>query len=288
VPELWTVVKLLEWTSGYFRDKEIDSPRLDAELLLADLLGIGRVDLYLQFDRPLDTKELADFRRRVERRASREPVQYILGEAEFWSLPLKITPQVLVPRADTEVLVEEALKRLEPSGRALDVGTGSGAIAVALASEREEAIVEAIDICDEALSVARENVLRHGLEERLRLKREDLRAISGSNYDLIVSNPPYIPESDLDDLMPEVRDFEPRGALAGGADGLDCYRALAGQAPGLLADGGWLLVEVGCGQAEAVRELFAGAGLGQLFIRDDYAGTPRVVGGRRESPVIDG
>ncbi|NIQ95406.1 MAG: peptide chain release factor N(5)-glutamine methyltransferase [Desulfuromonadales bacterium] len=288
MPEPWTVLKILEWTAGYFGEKGIDSPRLDAELLLADLLEIGRVDLYLQFDRPLTADELTDYRRRVARRAGREPLQHILGETEFWSLPLKVTPQVLVPRADTEVLVEEALKRLDPAGRVLDVGTGSGAIALALASERQQACVEAVDLCDEALAVARENAVRHGLEGRLQFRREDLAALTGGRYAMIVSNPPYIPQGDLDDLMPEVRDFEPRQALDGGGDGLDCYRALTSQAPSLLDDRGWLLVEVGCGQAEAVRGLFAAAGLTQLFVRDDYAGTPRVVGGRRESPVNDG
>lgn len=285
MPEAWTVLKILEWTTGYFRDKGIDNPRLDAELLLADLLETGRLELYLQFDQPLNAGELNAFRSRVARRAEREPLQYILGECEFWSLSLKVTPQVLVPRADTEVLVEEALKRLDSTGRVLDVGTGSGAIAIALASEKNCARVEAVDICDEALSIAHENTVRHGLEDRLSLRRENLAALSGRGYEMIVSNPPYIPEADFAGLMPEVRDFEPRRALDGGTDGLDCYRALACQAPALLADRGWLLVEVGYGQAEAVSDLFAAAGLTEIFVRNDYAGTPRVVGGRLESPV---
>lgn len=285
MPQAWTVLKILEWTTGYFREKGIDNPRLDAELLLADLLEIGRLELYLQFDQPLNAGELTAFRRRVARRADREPLQYILGECEFWSLTLKVTSQVLVPRADTEVLVEEALKRLDSTGRVLDVGTGSGAIAIALASEKDQARVEAVDICDEALSIAHENTVRHGLEGRLSLKRENLAALKGRGYELIVSNPPYIPEADFAGLMPEVRDFEPRRALDGGPDGLDCYRALACQAPVLLADRGWLLVEVGYDQAEAVSDLFAAAGLTENFVRDDYAGTPRVVGGRLESPV---
>ncbi|MFO7982055.1 MAG: peptide chain release factor N(5)-glutamine methyltransferase [Desulfuromonadales bacterium] len=285
MPEPWTVLKILEWTTGYFRDKGIDNPRLDAELLLADLLEIGRLELYLRFDQPLIAGELTAFRSRVSRRAEREPLQYILGEAEFWSLPLKVTPQVLVPRADTEVLVEEALKRLDSTGRVLDVGTGSGAVAIALASEKDQACVEAVDICAEALSIAHDNTVRHGLEGRLRLKREDLTALTGRGYELIVSNPPYIPQADFIGLMPEVRDFEPRQALDGGTDGLDCYRALACQAPALLADRGWLLVEVGYGQAEEVSELFAAAGLTEIFVRDDYARTPRVVGGRLASPV---
>ena len=286
MPDPWTVLKILEWTTGYFRDKGIDNPRLDAELLLADLLEIGRLELYLRFDQPLNAGELTAFRSRVARRAEREPLQYILGEAEFWSLPLKVTPQVLVPRADTEVLVEEALKKFDSTGRVLDVGTGSGAVAIALASEKDQARVEAVDICDEALSIAHDNTVRHGLEGRIRLRKEDLAALCGKGcYELIVSNPPYIPEGDFAGLMPEVRDFEPRQALDGGNDGLDFYRALVCQAPALLADRGWLLVEVGYGQAEAVSEMFAAAGLTEIFVRDDYSGTPRVVGGRLEGPV---
>lgn len=283
----WTVLRILEWTAGYFQEKGIDSPRLDAELLLADQLGVSRVGLYLEFDRPLNGEELSAYRRRVERRASREPVQYILGETEFWSLTLSVSPQVLIPRADTEVLVEEALHRLSDAPRVLDVGTGSGAIAIAIATERPAAEVEAIDLSEGALEVAGRNVTRYGLENRVHLRREDLRAISGGRYNLVISNPPYIPRNDLAALMPEVRDFEPSNALDGGGDGLDCYKALAGQAHRLLCEGGWMLVEVGIDQARSVRALFTAAGLEEAFVREDYAGIPRVVGARRTSSTCE-
>ena len=280
--EAWTVLKVLKWTTGYLAERGIEGGRLDAELLLADLLQLDRVGLYLNFDRPLDPGELARFRERVGRRARREPLQYILGRAEFWSLPFRVGPAVLVPRPDTEVLVEEALDRAPVTPQILDVGTGSGAIAVALAHELPAARVTALDISATALAVAQQNAADNGVAERIRFVEGDLHALAPEAFDLVVANPPYIAEGELAGLMPEVRDFEPRLALAGGADGLDAYRALARQAPRLLTAAGWLLVEVGAGQAEAVRALLAAAGLTNLFCRDDYAGVPRVVGGQRD------
>jgi len=279
--ETWTVLKVLEWTAGHLQQKGVDSPRLDAELLLAEVLQLDRVGLYLNYDRPLQAEELAAYRERVRRRAGREPLQYILGHCEFWSLPLTVSPAVLVPRADTEVLVEEALKRCPERGRVLDVGTGSGAIALALASEKPQLQVAGLDASDAALAVARENAAALGLAGRVAMVQGDLFALPDGPWELLVSNPPYIPTAELAGLMPEVRDFEPRGALDGGADGLDCYRALAGQAATLLVPGGWLLVEVGQGQADAVAALFAAAGLMEIAVRNDYAGIPRVVSARK-------
>ena len=280
--ETWTVLKVLRWTADYFREKGIDGGRLDAEVLLADTLKLDRVGLYLQFDRPLSADELAAYRQRVARRAQREPLQYILGATEFWSLPLQVTPEVLIPRADTEVLVEEALKKVTGAAGILDVGTGSGAVAIALAHELPEARIEAVDISPAALALAEENARRIGVAERMRFRRADLYQLQGGPYDLVVANPPYIPEAEMAELMPEVRDHEPHLALRGGdADGLAAYRALAAAVPGLLVPDGWLLVEVGIGQAEAVRRLFAEAGLDDCYTRADYAGIPRVVGGRK-------
>lgn len=278
--ETWTVLRLLQWTADYFRQKGIEGGRRDAELLLCDLLSLDRVGLYLNFDRPLQAAELAEFRARVARRGRREPLQYILGRVEFWSLPLRVTPAVLIPRPDTEVLVEEALKRAGAAAAILDVGTGSGAIAVALAHELPAATVTAIDLSAEALAVAGENARTNGVEGRLRLLQADLASLPSGPYDLIVANPPYIPERELDGLMPEVRDFEPRLALAGGVDGLDCYRRLLPVAAQQLRPGGWLLVEVGAGQSPAVRDLFAAAGFSELFVAPDLSGIERVVGGR--------
>ncbi len=279
--ELWTVIKILQWTTGYFRERGIDAGRLDAEVLLAEVLDLDRVGLYLNYDKPLTADEQTAFREKVKRRAQREPVQYILGRTEFWSLPLRVDSQVLIPRADTEILVEEALQKAGGARAILDVGTGSGAIAVALAHELPASRVEAIDVSAGALKIAAENAERNGVAQRLSLRRADLRQFGGGPYDLVVSNPPYIPAADLPGLMPEVRDFEPMLALDGGADGLDCYRQLAGRIPAMLNPGGWLLVEVGSGQAESVQELFRCAGLENVYVRNDYAGIPRVVGGSK-------
>jgi release factor glutamine methyltransferase len=279
--ETWTVLKVLQWTAGYFKKKGIGEWRRDGELLLAEVLSMDRVGLYLNYDRPLIPRELAIFRKKVEQRAKREPVQYILGKTEFWSLPFKVNPATLIPRPDTEILVEEALKRASGPCAILDVGTGSGAIAIALAHELHEASVEGVDISPEALSVAIENARLNGVDGRVNFREEDLRNISGGPYDIVVANPPYIPEAELRGLMPEVRDFEPREALYGGEDGLDCYRALVRQGPEILSASGWLLLEVGIGQAQAVQALLKRAGFLEIFSRDDYAGIPRVVGGRK-------
>lgn len=279
--QTWTVLKILEWTADFFRDKGIDSGRRDAELLLGAILRLDRVGLYLQFDRPLEQPELDAYRALVVRRAKREPLQYILGETEFWSLPFSVSPAVLIPRPDTEVLVEEAL-RLAPGPRILDVGTGSGVLAVVLAREWPDAEVVALDICPQVLAMAVANARRNGVEGRVRFIEGDLVRLPAGAFDLIVSNPPYIPAADLDGLMPEVRDFEPRRALDGGSDGLDPYRALAAQAETSLTPNGWLLVEVGIDQAAAVQQLFSDAGLTEVFCRADYGGIPRVVGGRRQ------
>ncbi len=278
--ERWTVLKILQWTADYFADKEIDSARLEAELLLAATLGLDRVGLYVNFERPLDAVELSAFRERVQRRAQREPIQYILGETEFWSLIFNVGPEVLVPRADTEVLVEESLARIKGSARVLDVGTGSGAIAIALAHEKPEILVTALDCSQPALDVARTNAQRNGVVDRVTCLLGDLASLPTGPFEMIVSNPPYIPSGDWQKLMPEVRDYEPRLALDGGDDGLQAYRQLAVQAGRVLVPGGWLLVEVGIGQAADVSALFKAAGLTEIGQRDDYAGIARVVMGR--------
>ncbi|MBW2475802.1 MAG: peptide chain release factor N(5)-glutamine methyltransferase, partial [Deltaproteobacteria bacterium] len=199
----------------------------------------------------------------------------------FWSLDLTVNESVLIPRADTEVLVEEVLAVADGRQRILDVGTGSGAVAIALASERPDFELSAIDLCPEALQVAKNNAEAHQLGKRIEFQCADLADLPPGPYDLVVSNPPYITSDEWAGLMPEVRDYEPRLALDGGEDGLTAYRKLTRQVDRIMAPGGWLLVEMGVNQAEPVAALFAAAGLTEIHTRCDYAGLPRVVRGRK-------
>lgn len=279
--ESWTLLKLLQWTSSFFKEKGIDNPRLDAELLIGAVLGLDRVGIYLNYDRPLSGVELDEIRPLVKRRAQREPLQYLRGKAEFWSLEFTVSPAVLIPRADTEVLVEEALKKAADCGQLLDVGTGSGAIALSFASEKPNWQVTGLDLSPAALEVATENLRALGLGERVSLVEGDMAALPPVCYDLVVSNPPYISEDEYAGLMPEVRDHEPSSALLAGVDGLDCYRALVDQAEKILNPGGWMLLEIGCRQEEPVTALLEAAGLSEIYCRRDYADNPRIVGGRR-------
>lgn len=279
--DVWTLVDLLKTTADYLQNKGVDNPRLDAERLLSHLLEMDRVHLYLNFDRPMEAAELDAYRALVKRRAAREPLQYILGETEFWSLPMTVNPSVLIPRADTEVLVEEAIARLSDTASLLDAGAGSGAIGIALAHEKPGIDVTALDLSPAALKVVQCNAQRNDVAERVSLLEGDLCRLPAQRWDMIVSNPPYVPEDTYPTLMPEVRDFEPSLAVTIAGDGLACYRALATQAETALNPGGWLLVEVGVDQAKAVLQLFEQAGLTECFSRADYGGIERVVGGRR-------
>ncbi|MEA3465056.1 MAG: peptide chain release factor N(5)-glutamine methyltransferase [Thermodesulfobacteriota bacterium] len=289
----WTVLKVLRWTTDYLGGKGVDNPRLDAELLIGSALDKDRVGLYLYYDKPLQSAELAHIHKLVARRASREPLQYILGHTEFWSLPFKVVSGVLIPRSDSEILVEEALRLLDESlleesvadavGRVLDVGTGSGIIAVAIAHSCEAVRVDAIDISFEALQLAQHNATENKVEERIDFQQQDMAnlvQLNGLPYQLIVSNPPYITTDEMAELMPEVLDHEPRLALEAGSDGLDCYRLLCAQALVCLQPHGWIVVEVGATQALAVKNLMEQAGLNNIFTRDDYSGITRVVGGQ--------
>jgi release factor glutamine methyltransferase len=276
----WTIGSILTWTKQYFTEKGVASPRLDAEVLLSHILGIDRIHLYVNFDQPLEVHELASFREAVKKRALRQPVAYIIGTKEFMGLTFAVTPAVLIPRPDTEILVENALGRLsgldEP--RVLDIGTGSGAIIVSLLAKLPAARGVGVDISAEALAVAKANADRLGAGERLELKQGDLFApVAGRVFDAIVSNPPYIAEGELAGLEAELR-YEPRVSLAGGADGLDFYRRLVSGGAALLKAGGFMALEVGAGQAAAVAAMATSAsGLTVAEIAKDYAGIERVV-----------
>jgi release factor glutamine methyltransferase len=279
----WTILGVLNWTVGRFAERGLATPRLDAEVLLAHVLGLDRVGLYTRFDQPLERAELEAFRELIRRRTRGEPCAYLTGRKEFWSLSFAVDARVLVPRPETELLVEAALALTTgaPAGVLADLGTGSGAIACALKHERPDWRVLATDVSPDALAVASANVAALGLA--VELLEGDLIAplLPYAPLDLLVSNPPYIGAAELATLGPEVREHEPRRALSPGADGLAILKRLVAAAPPLLRPGAALALEIGSGQGAAVRDLLAAAGFVAITVRPDYAGHDRVAWGRR-------
>lgn len=276
--DIWTTLKVLTWTTGYLAEKGVANARREAEWLLCEATGLDRVGLYLNFDKPMSDDELAAYRALVARRGKREPLQHILGTQEFDGLTFEVSPAVLIPRHDTETLLEQALQHAPHPRSILDIGTGSGCIAIALAKRLPGAAVTAVDLSAEALVVAQRNAELHGAAVEL-LQGSFFEPVAGRRFELIVSNPPYITTADLAGLQPEVRDYEPNLALDGGADGLDAYRAIVSQAADHLQPGGWLWFEVGAGQAADVAALLAQAGFGGIITASDPGGIERVVGG---------
>ena len=279
---VWTIGRILKWTENFFREKGIESPRLDAEVLLAYLLQKERIYLYVHFDEPLERAELARFHEMVKKRVQRVPVAYILGEKEFMGLTFKVTSDTLVPRPDTEVLVQAAIERLKALGRPAkfaDIGTGTGAICLSVLHYTEDTTAATVDISPTARAVAEENAVALGFTERVTFYTGDLlEPLKEQKFAAILSNPPYIPDGDVAGLQAEVRLSEPHTALAGGADGLDFYRRLCSEGPELLENGGFMTFEVGVGQAHAVEAL---AKENELIARTeiikDLAGIERVV-----------
>ena len=266
--ETWTVGRLLTWTTQFFAAKGVEGGRLAAELLLARALGCRKIELYTRYETEPTPEQREAFRELVRLAGQHTPIAYLLGAREFFSLEFKVTPAVLIPRPETEALVQRAIDlcRAAPDRtlRVLDIGTGSGCIAVAIARYAANCEVVGSDISPEALAVARENIERHNLAGRVQTVEADACAlpeeVRGDGFDLIVSNPPYIPEAVWATLAPHVRDHEPKLALSPGVEGLEMYRRLAADAPALLAPGGRVLVEIGHDQFDSVREIFTAAG----------------------------
>jgi release factor glutamine methyltransferase len=295
VTEQWTIRSVVGWMTKDFEERGLDSPRLDADLLVAHALGLDRLRLFLDLDRPLHPEELRAVRGLVARRRAYEPVAYILGHREFYGRRFSVDRRVLVPRPDTETLVERALdalaertpERVGEGGtdslvRVLDLCTGSGAVGATLAAERDHVYVDVTDISPGALAVARLNAEALEVESRMRFFVGDLfgPVPPETRYDVITANPPYIAEPQRHELPPDVRDHEPREALFAGGDGLDVLRRLATEARAYLCTGGRLLVEVGAGQADAVCALFEAAGFVDVRAHRDLGAIERVVDGR--------
>jgi len=285
----WTILKLLEWAAAHFKTHAIDQPRPDAEILLSHTLGLARVDLYLQYDRPLEERELAVFKELVQRRLQREPVAYIVGEKGFWTLDLGVTRDVLIPRPETELVVEAALEVISPQETenpfyVLDLGTGSGAIVLALARERPGHRFFGVDSSLGAVRLAQRNAEKYGLNTSVGFfqgywcdgLKEQKRC-----FHVIVSNPPYVRSADLKTLSPEISRFEPLQALDGGRDGLDGISAIIAQAPSFLKAGGWLIMEIGHDQGGPVQQLLSSVSAYEaVSVTKDYSGLDRVVRAR--------
>lgn len=304
----WTVLEIIDWSREYLADKGFANARLETELLLGHSLSLPRIELYLNFERPMSESELARYKALLKRRLAGEPVQYVIGTAAFMFAEFEVTPAVLIPRPETEALTEVALRMIgemsaerwrapidpaagtadsaSPGEIAIaDVGTGSGVIAVTVAIKQPGVVVYATDRSSSALEVARRNAERAGVAGRITFLEgqlfEPLREAGlERRLAMIVSNPPYVPSGEIADLQPEVRDFEPREALDGGPDGLDCLRKIAQDGPTFLEPGGGMALEVGDGQAEDVRALLAES-LADTEVLRDYAGRDRIVTARK-------
>ncbi len=280
--ETWTVRKLLAWTEDFLRKKGVEAPKLEAQILLAHSLGWSKMDLYVRHEEEPSEAVRTTFRESIKKRADGMPVAYLVGYREFYSLPFTVSPAVLIPRPETETLVMEALRVLkslaEPS--VLDLCTGSGCVGVTIAKQHKSARVTATDSSAEALAIATQNAEKNGVADRVAFHQGDLFApVAGQTFDLIVSNPPYVTEAEYLQLDRGVREFEPRGALFGGVDGLDFYRRIASEVGAFLRPSGAVLVEIGYTQEAAVRELFAAQlSVGKTF--KDQGGRPRVVSAR--------
>jgi release factor glutamine methyltransferase len=288
----WTIIKLIRWATSYLKSYDIDSPRATGEILLAHALRLNRIDLYLKYDQPLVADELQKFKTLIKRRVRREPVAYILGVKEFWSLDLEVNADVLIPRPETECLVEVALdlfakKSSRPPLRILDLGTGSGAIVLALASQQPRHIYFASDRFRAAVELACRNAGRHDLCQKIYFFVGDwLSSLNNakSGFDMIVSNPPYIPSREIGGLQPEIYQYEPITALNGDKDGLACYRKIIGTAHNHLNCDGVLLLEIGYDQREDIRQIAADCDQYQDFsCSKDYSGYDRVVLMRKKS-----
>jgi release factor glutamine methyltransferase len=281
IERVWTIRDLITWGQEYFESKGVDSPRLTIDLLLCAVLGISRLDLYMQHDRPLTKDELKQLRGFVTRRSQREPLQYILGHADFFGLQFAVTPAVLIPRPETEILVDRCIRWITPRGeletRGLDIGTGSGCIPVTIAHHCRTSTWMCVDKSHDALDVAHSNAIRHGVDDRCTMQQMDfLEAIPLGAFDVVTMNPPYIAPEEIDTLDEEVRGHEPRMALTDEHNGETFFIRFAEVAAEILTPDGRAFLEIGFGQAERISTIFTSRGL-SCHVIDDLAGIPRVL-----------
>ena len=277
--EVWTIKKVLDFASDYFNKARIENPHLEAEILLAKALNAKRIDLYINFEKVMSADELARFKEYIKRRKDHEPSAYIIGTKSFMSLDLAVTKSVLIPRPETELIVESALSLLKGLDRpsVLDIGTGSGAIAVSLAKYLPTAKIAATDTSEKALEVAAQNASANGVSDRIRFETADLFPKSGEKFDLMVSNPPYIRTKDIEALPPEVKDHEPLSALDGGEDGMKYYGPIISGAKERLKENGHLILEIDPGLTLQISSMLKGSGYAGIDVRRDLNGCERAV-----------
>lgn len=281
----WTIKSLLDWTTEYFSKYGIEWPHLEAEILLAHVMKVPRINLYIKFADNVGDDILADFKKLIIRRSKREPLAYITGFQPFMGLDFIITPDVLVPRPETEILIQTILDIVNPKSqlpksqqyKIFDIGTGSGAIAISLAKYIDQSTVVGIDISEKAVEIAKQNAQKHGMSDRCNFVVGDLFGGVNEKFDIIVSNPPYIPTSEIEKLQPEISKYEPRSALDGGEDGLDYYRKISASAKNYINDDGKLIFEIGFGQADNVKDIISQNGFELLKAIKDYSGIERVI-----------
>jgi len=277
-----TVLESLQLSTDFLEKKGIESPRLNAELLLSEILKCKRLDLYLKFDQPLKENEVGIYREWIARRGKFEPLQYIIGNVEFYGLPFKVTPDVLIPRPETEILVEEVIKfcKNKTGLKILDIGTGSGNIPIALAKNLNDAELTAIDISEKALSIARENAVANGVEEKIHFITADVKNyVSAHQFDILVSNPPYVSKEEYPVLQNEIKNYEPMIAVTDLNDGLDFYRTIAERAKILLKSNGKIFLEVGKDQAKYAANILEQNDFINIYFVKDYQQIDRVVVG---------
>ena len=278
--DVWTISSLLNWTVNYFKSKNIQSARLDAEVLLSHVLRQERIYLYVHFDEPMEQNELSKFREYVKKRAQHVPIAYIIGEREFMGLPFKVTKDTLIPRPDTEILVENVLNNVDKDKEIeiVDIGTGSGAIILSLLVNLPNAQGKTVDISSKAIEVAKENAVNLQVNDRCEFFVGDLFApLNGNKFDLIVSNPPYIPQKDIATLEDDVKEYEPVSALTDGGDGLSYYRRLLSEGKAYIKENGFIALEIGIYQSNDVKQIAMDNGWKNIKIIKDYAGIDRVV-----------
>ena len=288
--KVWTVIDIIKWGTGYLAEKGFDEARLTVELLLGETLGVKRFDLYVKHDQPLKKSELERFKVLLKRRLSHEPVQYILGKTNFYSIELKVDRRALIPRPETEILAEAVIEHCrtylsqKEVVHVLDVGTGSGCLAIAVAKFVKNSAVVAVDKDPDAIDLAKENAQATGMGERVTFVRTDFleleKNVFDTSFEIIISNPPYIPEAELASLARDIREFEPVNALSDGRDGMTFFRKISEAAPLLLRDGGWVFVENAYGQAKDVAKLFSENGGTDLLVKKDLSNIERVVRSR--------